>query len=361
MQIAMLAADFTAGEADALRRAMAAWKRRGGLTPVPRAPGRPDDREGLRARVRRAHLQADPGLRRIRLSREPRRRLRAARLRQQLDQVPPPRRLPLRPAQRPADGLLRAGAAGARRARARRRGAPGRRRDERLGERARRRAAATRLHPVRLGLDRVGGLAEEAGRRIVAARAEAGPFASAEDLARRARLDAPRPRPRWPTPTRCRASPATATRRRGRSPASTPGRPSCCARPASTRTPVAPRRAGRGRGDAGRLPLARPDAEPPPAGAAARAAGAPSGSSRRRALRTFPNGRLARASGLVTHRQRPETAKGTVFVTLEDETGAVNVIVWPRIAEQQRKPLLGGDAAHRLRPVADARARATRR
>src|SRR5205085_2094574 len=50
-------------------------------------------------------------------------------------------------------------------------------------------------------------------------------------------------------------------------------------------------------------------------------------------LRTYPNGRLARASGLVTHRQRPETANGTVFVTLEDDTGAINVIVWPKIAE----------------------------
>ncbi|HEY2928103.1 OB-fold nucleic acid binding domain-containing protein, partial [Piscinibacter sp.] len=58
-------------------------------------------------------------------------------------------------------------------------------------------------------------------------------------------------------------------------------------------------------------------------------------------LRTYPSGRLARASGLVTHRQRPETAKGTVFVTLEDETGAVNVIVWPAVAEAQRPPLLG--------------------
>ena len=57
-------------------------------------------------------------------------------------------------------------------------------------------------------------------------------------------------------------------------------------------------------------------------------------------LRGYPNGRLARASGLVTHRQRPETAKGTVFVTLEDETGAVNVIVWPRVAEAQRRALL---------------------
>jgi len=57
-------------------------------------------------------------------------------------------------------------------------------------------------------------------------------------------------------------------------------------------------------------------------------------------LRGFPNGRLARASGLVTHRQRPETAKGTVFVTLEDDTGTVNVIVWPAVAAAQRRPLL---------------------
>ena len=52
------------------------------------------------------------------------------------------------------------------------------------------------------------------------------------------------------------------------------------------------------------------------------------------------HGQLARASGLVTHRQRPETAKGVVFVTLEDETGAVNVIVWPAVAQAQRTPLL---------------------
>ena len=57
-------------------------------------------------------------------------------------------------------------------------------------------------------------------------------------------------------------------------------------------------------------------------------------------LRHYPNGRIARASGLVTHRQRPETAKGTVFVTLEDETGAVNIIVWPAVVEAQRQPLL---------------------
>ena len=57
-------------------------------------------------------------------------------------------------------------------------------------------------------------------------------------------------------------------------------------------------------------------------------------------LRGYPNGRIARPSGLVTHRQRPETAKGTVFVTLEDDTGTVNVIVWPAVAVAQRRPLL---------------------
>jgi error-prone DNA polymerase len=57
-------------------------------------------------------------------------------------------------------------------------------------------------------------------------------------------------------------------------------------------------------------------------------------------LKTYPDGRLARASGLVTHRQRPETASGTTFVTLEDETGAINIIVWPRVFEAQRRALL---------------------
>jgi error-prone DNA polymerase len=57
-------------------------------------------------------------------------------------------------------------------------------------------------------------------------------------------------------------------------------------------------------------------------------------------LRDYPNGRLARASGLVTHRQRPATASGTVFVTLEDETGAINVIIWPSLMERFRSAVL---------------------
>ncbi|MDD0838636.1 error-prone DNA polymerase [Curvibacter sp. HBC61] len=57
-------------------------------------------------------------------------------------------------------------------------------------------------------------------------------------------------------------------------------------------------------------------------------------------LQHVRNGHLVRACGLVTVRQRPGTAKGTVFVTLEDETGCINVIVWPQLREQQRAALL---------------------
>ncbi len=58
-------------------------------------------------------------------------------------------------------------------------------------------------------------------------------------------------------------------------------------------------------------------------------------------LKTQPHGRYVHACGIVNMRQRPQTAKGTMFVTLEDETGTVNVIVWPQLVESQRQPLLG--------------------
>jgi error-prone DNA polymerase len=57
-------------------------------------------------------------------------------------------------------------------------------------------------------------------------------------------------------------------------------------------------------------------------------------------LMDFQNGQLARACGLVTVRQRPGTAKGVLFLTIEDETGNVNVIVWPALVEQQRREVL---------------------
>jgi error-prone DNA polymerase len=57
-------------------------------------------------------------------------------------------------------------------------------------------------------------------------------------------------------------------------------------------------------------------------------------------MNTFVNGQPARGCGIVTVRQRPQTANGVIFVTLEDETGPLNVIVWPALVEQQRKELL---------------------
>ena len=45
-------------------------------------------------------------------------------------------------------------------------------------------------------------------------------------------------------------------------------------------------------------------------------------------------------SGLVTCRQRPGTASGVVFLTLEDETGNINVIVWPAVQERHRQALM---------------------
>jgi error-prone DNA polymerase len=59
-----------------------------------------------------------------------------------------------------------------------------------------------------------------------------------------------------------------------------------------------------------------------------------------RTLQERPHGSGARVAGLVTQRQRPATAKGTIFVTLEDEHGMVNVIVWPHLAIRRRKALL---------------------
>jgi error-prone DNA polymerase len=58
-------------------------------------------------------------------------------------------------------------------------------------------------------------------------------------------------------------------------------------------------------------------------------------------LRTFPHGRLTRAAGLVIGRQRPGTASGVTFLTLEDETGQINVVVWRDLGERQRRELLG--------------------
>ena len=59
-----------------------------------------------------------------------------------------------------------------------------------------------------------------------------------------------------------------------------------------------------------------------------------------RELAQWPDKRSARYAGLVILRQRPQTASGVTFMTLEDETGMVNVVVWAQVAERQRRVFL---------------------
>ena len=61
---------------------------------------------------------------------------------------------------------------------------------------------------------------------------------------------------------------------------------------------------------------------------------------RARELAAIANDSRIQAVGLVTHRQRPGTASGVVFLSLEDETGIINVIVWPKLLERYRKEVL---------------------
>ena len=349
MQIAMLAADFSAGEADALRRAMAAWKRRGGLSPFhKRLVGRMVEKGYTQEYAERIFKQIQGfgeygfpeshaagfallayvsswikchhpdaflcGL----LNAQPMGFYAPA----QLVRDAREHGVEVRPVdvavsawESTLEGELAAPAS----------------------EGARGEGGSLR-QPLRLGLNRVKGLAQDAGERIVAARAGAR-FADSEDLARRARLDG-------------HALAALAEAGALQSLAGHRHQAAWAVAGIDTR-PTEMLRATRSR-EAG-VALAAPS-EGEETLADYRALGLtlnrhPLALLREQLaafriepasrLRTYPNGRLARASGLVTHRQRPETAKGTVFVTLEDETGAINVIVWPKIAEGQRTPLLG--------------------
>lgn len=55
-----------------------------------------------------------------------------------------------------------------------------------------------------------------------------------------------------------------------------------------------------------------------------------------------PEGARVAVAGLVILRQRPGTAKGVIFITLEDETGVVNVIVWRKMYERFRRAVIAG-------------------
>lgn len=67
----------------------------------------------------------------------------------------------------------------------------------------------------------------------------------------------------------------------------------------------------------------------------------------RRAIRAekltqIPNGQRVRVAGLVLVRQRPGTASGVIFMTMEDESGVANIVVWPKVFEQFRRQVLAG-------------------
>lgn len=344
MQLAVLAADFTPGEADGLRRAMAAWKRKGGLGPFrERLVGRmlekgytPEFAERIFRQIEgfgeygfpESHAASFALLAYVSswLKCHHPDAFLAALLNSQPLGFYQPAQL-VRDARehgvevRPVDVTVSGW-------------------ESHLEAAAEAPAAALTggpLHPVRLGLSRVVGFSQAAAARIVAARAER-PFDSAEDLARRAGLDA---RELSLLAEANALAPLAGHRHQAAwAVRGIESRPTPLLR--ETRLHEAaielapPATAEETLADYRRLGLTL-EAHPL---ALLRAQLAAFRVQPACVLKTYPHGRLARASGLVTHRQRPQTAKGTVFVTLEDETGAVNVIVWPRVVEQQRKPLL---------------------
>ena len=335
MQLAILAADFTPGEADQLRRAMAAWKRKGGLGPFhERLVGRmvqkgyePDYAERIFKQIQgfgeygfpESHAASFALL--VYVSawlkcHHPDAFL-AALLNSQPMGFYAPAQL-VRDAKEhgvqvlPVDVLRSVW-------------------DSELE------GAGEPLRCVRLGISRISGFTEAAALRIVAARGEAA-FISPEDLARRAQLDAHhlqllaqadalqpitghRHQAAWAVSgVDTRATPLLRSTRTHEAAAEL--RP-----PDAATTVLADYRATGLSLTQHPLALLRAQLSAFKVQPAA-------------VLRHYPDGRLARASGIVTHRQRPETAKGVVFVTLEDDTGSINVIVWPAVAEAQRKPLL---------------------
>ena len=351
MQLAILAAEFTPGEADQLRRAMAAWKRKGGLGPfkeklISRMVARKYTAEYAEAIFKQIEGFGEYGFpeshaasfaKLVYVSAWIKRHHPDAFLAALLNSLPM--------GFYAAPQLVRD---------ARAHGVVVRPVDvtisdwdstlEPLAPHEVVPACAERAIPgdqcaVRLGLNRISGLAEDEGLRIMAARSKAS-FANVEDLARRAELDAHA----MHGLAAADALSGLAGHRRDAIWAVTGVDTRATPLLKSTRTTedAVPAFEALGAGDAvladyralGLSLKGHPMA-------LLRPALAPFKVQQAALLNAdYRPGQLARASGLVTHRQQPGTAKGVVFVTLEDETGTVNVIVWPAVAAAQRKPLL---------------------
>jgi error-prone DNA polymerase len=352
MQLAILAADFTPGEADQLRRAMAAWKRKGGLGPfkeklISRMVAKnyePSYAESIFKQIEgfgeygfpESHAASFALL--VYVSAWIKRHHPDAFLAALLNSLPmgfyaaPQLVRDARAhgvAVRPVDITI-SDWDSTLEPQAPHEGVP---------------ACAERAVPdgqcaVRLGLNRVSGLGEDEGQRIMAARARA-PFANVEDLARRAELDS--------QAMQCLAASDALSGLAGQrrdaiwAVAGVDTRATPMLKATRTIEDADPEFESLSLGDAvladyralGLSLKGHPLALLRPALAPFKVQQAALLNAEYRA------GQLARASGLVTHRQQPGTAKGVVFVTLEDETGTVNVIVWPAVAAAQRKPLLG--------------------
>ena len=189
---------------------------------------------------------------------------------------------------------------------------------------------------LRLGLCLVKGLSEAGGKRVAAARKEA-PFASVDDLVQRSKLNQ-----RDGEALAAAGALASLSGHRRRAMWDVAGierLPEVLERSAIVEAPADLASPSEGEDivadyaslglSLGRHPLAllRPRL-------------ARQGMATAAELKSLPHGRIARCTGIVTGRQRPGTASGVTFVTLEDETGMVNVIVWNDLAERQRKELL---------------------
>ncbi|QOC21617.1 error-prone DNA polymerase [Wenzhouxiangella sp. AB-CW3] len=345
MQIAIVAAGFTPGEADQLRRAMAAWKRRGGLEPF---------RDKLVAGMRRRGYDEAFAERLYRqicgfgdygfpeshaasfalltyfsawLKCHHPAAFACALLNSQSMGFYAPAQI-INDARRHGVKVLPVDVCRSRW-------------DCTLQQKSHERVPTAGRGPIRLGLRQVRGFDEAAAERIALARAER-MFRDIQDLVERADLDrrqvraladagalkglaGHRHRARWE---------ALATRRQGdllehaviaepRLPLRPPGRQDDLLDDYASlglsleHHPVALLRS--------RLPRRLCQAE---------------------ALADMADGSRIEVAGLVTHRQRPGTASGVIFLSLEDETGIINVIVWPKVAERYRRAVLTG---HMLR------------
>jgi len=335
MQVAMLAAGFSAGEADQLRRAMAAWKRKGGLEPyhdrlVSGMLSRGYDREFAEAVFSQIKGFGEYGFPESHAASFALLVYASAWLRRHEPGVFLTALLNSQPMGFYTPSQLLQDA--------KRRGVPVLPVDVTVSTWNSRLEGDTTAAPVRLGLSLLNGMREDAAARIELARAVR-PFVDVADLARRAQLD------RHDLQVLARANAlrtlAGANRRNALwlAAAAAPDRDLLRG---TSRDDAVPALAQASEGaeivtdyramgfTLGRHPLAllREHLRVDRLQTAAE-------------LGSLRTGQIGRACGLVTVRQRPGTANGVLFMTLEDETGQTNVIVWPALLEKYRREVLG--------------------